>query len=74
MRKSTYLGSHIEYVVECSRGELFVINHHVESPTPQGTSVKITLTERGVNFVRSELQWNLGEKCRQIVSLGFYAS
>jgi iron(III) transport system ATP-binding protein len=50
--KSVYLGSHLEYTVECALGELFVIDHNLDSPVPQGATVAIRFTDRGVNLVR----------------------
>ncbi len=49
--RAVYLGSHLEYVVECVLGELFVIDHAMESPIPQGATVAIRLARRGVNLV-----------------------
>ncbi len=50
--KTTYLGSHIEYIVDSSLGELFIIAHQVETPFKPGSSVKITLANLGVTLVR----------------------
>ncbi|MBL6946659.1 MAG: ABC transporter ATP-binding protein [Rhodospirillales bacterium] len=52
--KAVYLGSHLEYTVECGLGELFVIDHDLSSPVIQGAAVAILLAERGVNVVRAE--------------------
>ncbi len=51
VRKATYLGSHLEYAVDCPLGELFVIDHQVGDLAPPGTSVSIALAERGVTLV-----------------------
>jgi len=51
--KAIYLGSHLEYTVECPLGELFVIDHDLDHPIPRGATVAIRLTERGVNLVRN---------------------
>lgn len=50
--KATYLGSHLEYTVDCALGELFVISHDLDTPIQQGATVAILLTDRGVNLVR----------------------
>ena len=50
--KATYLGSHIEYTVESSLGELFVVTSQIEAPVAPGSTVTITLAERGVTLVR----------------------
>jgi iron(III) transport system ATP-binding protein len=49
--KAVYLGSHLEYIVECVLGELFVIDHDMDTPIPQGATVAIRLGKRGVNLV-----------------------
>ena len=49
--KATYLGSHLEYSVDCPLGELFVIDHRVGELWPSGTAVSIALADRGVTLV-----------------------
>ena len=49
--KATYLGSHIEYTVRTGIGDLFVIDHRVQSPFPVDAAVGIDLAERGVTLV-----------------------
>ena len=51
--KSVYLGSHMEYTVETALGELFVIQHRTDAPTPRGAEVSVILGDRGVSLVRS---------------------
>lgn len=51
--KATYLGSHIEYLVDSPFGELFVIDHKVENHYPPGSAVRIVLADRGVTLVKS---------------------
>jgi iron(III) transport system ATP-binding protein len=46
--KAVYLGSHLEYIVECVLGELFAIDHDMESPVPQGSTVSIRLARREI--------------------------
>jgi len=50
--KAVYLGSHMEYTVECGLGELFVIDYDLDAAVHQGATVAIRLTGRGVNLVR----------------------
>jgi iron(III) transport system ATP-binding protein len=50
--KAVYLGSHLEYTVDCALGELFVISHDLDSPVQQGATVAILFANRGVNLVR----------------------
>ena len=52
--KAVYLGSHLEYSVECPLGELFVIDHNFDMPVKQGAEVSIGFADRGVNLVRKE--------------------
>ena len=49
--KATYLGNHIEYIVACELGELFVVDGRVDAPIAPDTAVSITLAERGVTLV-----------------------
>jgi iron(III) transport system ATP-binding protein len=54
VKKATYLGSHMEYAVDCVLGELFVIDHQVDHPAPAGSTVQVLFAGRGVTLVRSE--------------------
>jgi iron(III) transport system ATP-binding protein len=54
VKKATYLGSHMEYTVDCVLGELFVIDHQVDHPVPPDSTVRVVLAGRGVTLVRSE--------------------
>ena len=49
--KATYLGNHIEYIVACELGDLFVVDGRVDAPIAPDTAVSITLAERGVTLV-----------------------
>ena len=54
VKKATYLGSHMEYAVDCVLGELFVIDYQVDHPAPAGSTVQVLFAGRGVTLVRSE--------------------
>jgi len=49
--KAIYLGDHIEYTVDCTIGELFVIDNQMESKPSSGAAVSITLRTRGVSLI-----------------------
>lgn len=49
--KAIYLGNHIEYIVACALGDLFVVDGRVEAPIAPDTAVSITLAGRGVALV-----------------------
>lgn len=51
IRKSAYLGTHMEYTVESPIASLFVVDREVSRPMPTGTEVSITLADRGVALV-----------------------
>ena len=51
--KAVYLGSHMEYAVETALGELFVIQHRIDTPLTSGVEVTVQLTTRGVSLVRA---------------------
>jgi iron(III) transport system ATP-binding protein len=51
VRKATYLGSHLEYVLDSAAGELFVVDPTSETPVPPGTSAFATFREDGVALV-----------------------
>ncbi len=51
--KATYLGSHMEYTLATSLGELFVIDSDIEQPAEAGDKVTVELARRGVTLVRS---------------------
>ncbi len=53
VRKSVYLGSHIEYSVECAIGELFVIDGSVADAIPAESDVSVRLSQLGVTLVRA---------------------
>jgi iron(III) transport system ATP-binding protein len=50
--KATYLGSHMEYTLATSLGELFVIEPEIDRPAKVGDKVAVHLTHRGVTLVR----------------------
>ena len=49
--KAIYLGDHIEYTVDCTIGELFVIDNQMESKSSSGAAVSITLRNQGVSLI-----------------------
>ena len=51
VRKSAYLGTHMEYTVEAPVGQLFVVDRDVSRPIPAGTEVSIALSDHGVALV-----------------------
>jgi iron(III) transport system ATP-binding protein len=51
IRKSAYLGTHMEYTVEAPVGQLFVVDRDVSRPIPAGTEVSIALADHGVALV-----------------------
>ncbi len=52
--KATYLGNHMEYMVETAIGELFVIDHEIGSMLSRGAAVTVVLDDRGVTLVRPD--------------------
>jgi iron(III) transport system ATP-binding protein len=53
VRKSAYLGTHMEYTVEAPIGQLFVVDRDVSRPIAPGTEVSIGLSDHGVALVPS---------------------
>ncbi len=51
VRKATYLGSHMEYLVETGLGEVFATDHRVATPIAPGEEVAVTLGDHGVTLV-----------------------
>ena len=51
VRKATYLGSHMEYLVETGLGEVFATDHRVAAPIAPGEEVTVTLGDHGVTLV-----------------------
>jgi iron(III) transport system ATP-binding protein len=49
--KAAYLGTHMEYTVSTSVGELFVVDRSVSRPVPAGTPVWVAFEEHGVTVV-----------------------
>ena len=49
--KAIYLGDHIEYTVDSTIGELFVIDNQMESKPSSGAAVSITLRNQGVSLI-----------------------
>jgi iron(III) transport system ATP-binding protein len=49
--KAAYLGDHMEYMVETSIGELFVIDRAVTRPIAPGTAIGMALGDQGVTIV-----------------------
>ena len=53
VRKTAYLGTHMEYTVEAPIGQLFVVDRDVAHPIPAGAEVAINLSDHGVALVPS---------------------
>lgn len=51
VRKSVYLGSHMEYALESDVGELFAIDHNVSGAVAPGTDAVACFTETGMALV-----------------------
>lgn len=49
--KAAYLGTHMEYVVDCPIGQLFVVDQNVTTPLPVGRDVEIDFAHHGVVIV-----------------------
>ena len=50
--KSSFLGDHFEYTIECSLGKLFVIDNQMESQMiTGGSSVSVTFLKRGLCII-----------------------
>ena len=52
--KATYLGGHVEYTVETTLGEIFVVDHQFDTPIAAGASVRIVLRDRGVTLLKPD--------------------
>ena len=51
--KAAYLGTHMEYTVECALGSLFVVERSTSDPLPLGSEVWVSLGKTGITVVRS---------------------
>jgi iron(III) transport system ATP-binding protein len=49
--KSSYLGDHIEYTLESTLGELFVIDNQMEKQFESGSAVSITFRTNGLSMI-----------------------
>lgn len=49
--KSTYLGSHMEYTLQTSVGDLFVVEPDINNAAKQGTTVSVRLRDHGIALV-----------------------
>ena len=49
--KASYLGDHIEYSVESTLGELFLIDNQMEKQYDPGTEVSLTFRKRGLSLI-----------------------
>jgi iron(III) transport system ATP-binding protein len=54
IRKSSYLGKHVEYGVDTPVGELFVVDHERKVPLASGTPIWISLSEKGVVIIPND--------------------
>jgi iron(III) transport system ATP-binding protein len=50
--KSAYLGSHMEYTVECALGSLFVVDRATADPYPIGAGVWVGFAKSGITVIR----------------------
>jgi iron(III) transport system ATP-binding protein len=51
LRKSAYLGTHMEYTVTTGAGDLFVVDRAVSRPLPIGAEVWLALGDHGITIV-----------------------
>ena len=49
--KSSYLGDHFEYTIECSLGELFVIDNQLERQLNSGSTVTVSFLKKGLCII-----------------------
>jgi len=49
--KSSYLGDHMEYTIESSLGELFVIENQMKTQFNTGSSISFTLITKGISII-----------------------
>ena len=47
LEKATYVGSHLEFVVACEFGEVFVVSDEVDSPLATGQEIGLKFAARG---------------------------
>ena len=47
LEKATYVGSHLEFVVVCEFGEVFVVSNEVDSPLTTGQEIGLKFAARG---------------------------
>ncbi len=52
VRKATYLGNHLEFIVDTGLGELFAVDSNISLGIKSGDSVDITFGEHGITLVR----------------------
>ncbi len=52
VRKATYLGNHLEFVVDTGLGELFAVDSNISLGIKSGESVDITFGEHGITLVQ----------------------
>ena len=50
--KAAYLGSHMEYTVECTLGALFVVERATADPYPPGADIWLGFADTGITIVR----------------------
>lgn len=51
--KAAYLGTHMEYTVECALGSRFVVERTTSDPYLLGAEVWISLAKTGITVVRN---------------------
>ena len=49
--KSSYLGDHLEYTIECELGDLFVIDNEIQTQHSAGAKVSMTFRSYGVSLI-----------------------
>lgn len=53
IRRSTYLGNHMQYEVDCEVGRLFVVDYRVDQAIAVNSDVSISFSNRGLALVES---------------------
>ena len=54
VRRATYLGSQMQYEVDCELGCLFVVDFRVDQAIPIGSDVSISFSDRGLALVDTD--------------------
>ncbi len=54
LRKSTYVGTHMEYIVETPHGDVFAVSNNTQSPIQGGLNVHVTFRDPGPVLVKGK--------------------